>query len=162
MCAYPANLCHILSFIVELFYHTVEARSDLDTLQHSCSSEHERNWRTSVAALSDCTSHSLSNCSTRASGSTNHCMICTSLIPRAIVSHSLNDLHTSGLPSPMSARMNGLMTARRAEPWNGRPMLALPFEVGHRRGRWGRTHGRIQTLAALILTYMRLPVIPNT
>ena len=46
----------------------------------------DTNRLTSTDALSDCTSQSLSNCSTRASGSTNHCMTSHSRMPAGQVS----------------------------------------------------------------------------
>ncbi len=73
----------------------------------------------------------MSNCSTRASGSTNHCMICTSLIPRR-VSKALNfHFERVHLPSPISESRNGRTMERREVEWNVRCLRKL-------RGAWLR------------------------
>ena len=88
---YLAHLCYILRFIVQPFYHSVESGCDL-LIVNRCYCHSERVIQsTSVIALSDWTSQILSNCSTRAPGSTNHCMICTSLIPVTDESKSIQD-----------------------------------------------------------------------
>ncbi len=79
----------------------------------------------STDALSLWTSHSGENSSTRASGSTNHCMISHSTMP---VSRSLSSAvalpHTSrstssraNLPSPMSASRTGFTTRKLLDAW---------------------------------------------
>lgn len=81
--AYLPYLRHVLGLVIQLLDYSIEPGRDLPSNRQPRPSTPsvERASLTSVAALSDCTSHSLSNCSTRASGSTNHCIIWTSLMP---------------------------------------------------------------------------------
>jgi hypothetical protein len=69
---------------------------------------------TSTDALSDCTSHIGSNCSTRAPGFTNHWMTWHSVIPDYISSmRRIQPVEV--VPSPMSASKYGLTTNRRCD-----------------------------------------------
>lgn len=79
---YLAHLRYILCFIMQLFDHSVKPGCDLTVVSNCYYQSSSINRTTSVVALSDWTSQILSNCSTRAPGSTNHCMICTSLMPK--------------------------------------------------------------------------------
>ena len=78
---YLAYLSYILRFIVQFFDYPIKSGCDLHAVNHCHCHSVCVAGSTSVVALSDWTSQILSNCSTRAPGSTNHCMICTSLMP---------------------------------------------------------------------------------
>ena len=80
--SYLTHLHHIVRLVMQLLDYPIESRGDLESSSEAEDRAADVEGRTSVAALSDWTSHILSNCSTRASGSTNHCMIWTSFIPR--------------------------------------------------------------------------------
>lgn len=80
-CSYFTDQSRIVGFIMQLFDDTIESRGDLYGISGVRPLNKKRYLQTSTEALSDCTSHNGSNCSTRAPGLTNHCIICTSRIP---------------------------------------------------------------------------------
>lgn len=78
-----------------------------------------RTPRTSTDALSLCTSHSLSNCSTLASGSTNHWITSHSRIPNQAKSVHLLRIPQESLPRPPSPSSHYVSWARGNEKVRG-------------------------------------------
>ena len=96
------DLRHLLGFIMDCFNYPIIPRCNLTFDQHPWSLSFII-LPTSAAALSDCTSHNLSNCS-------------TSVIPIEDQScHQQTERFSS--PSPMSGKRNSFILARGVEVW---------------------------------------------